>query len=136
MAARPPDDGQLPVGAIAISLPSQTPVSFLPGALAFTRPYEGVHITVFWDRIQQAPRSAPMSVVLAHVLVHEITHILQGIDRHSDSGIMKACWTDKDYRDMSLGPLLFTPRDVLLIQLGLDERESSLRWLVGKGAKN
>jgi hypothetical protein len=32
----------------------------------------------------------PPTFVLAHVLVHEITHILQGIDRHSESGVMKS----------------------------------------------
>jgi hypothetical protein len=114
-----PDGGQVPTGAIAIRLIPQTPVGFLPRALAFTRPFEGVHITVFWDRIQQATRSAPPAVVLAHVLVHEITHILQGVDRHSDSGVMKARWSDKDYAAMAWKTLPFTPEDILLIRLGL-----------------
>jgi hypothetical protein len=50
------------------------------------------------------------------VLVHEITHILQGVDRHSESGIMKAQWTIDDYRAMASKPLSFTPLDVKLIQ--------------------
>jgi hypothetical protein len=114
-----PDGGQVRVGAIAIRLAPQTPAGFLPRALAFTRPFEGVHITVFWDRIQQATRSASPAVVLAHVMVHEITHILQGVDRHSGSGVMKARWTDKDYAAMAWKSLSFTPEDILLIQLGL-----------------
>jgi len=113
-----PDGGQVPRGAIAIRLALQTPAGFLPRALAFTRPFEGVHITVFWDRIQQATRSASPAIVLGHVLVHEITHILQGIDRHSDSGVMKARWTDKDYAAMAWKPLPFTQEDILLIHLG------------------
>jgi hypothetical protein len=113
-----PDSGQVPLGAIAIRLVPQTPSGFLPAALAFTRPFEGVHITVFWDRLQQATRSASPAVVLAHVMVHEITHILQGVDRHSDSGVMKARWTDQDYAAMAWKPLPFTPEDILLIHLG------------------
>src|SRR5215468_9997590 len=46
-----PRSGQVPSGAVVISLVSQTPAALLPGALAFARPYEGTHITVFWDRI-------------------------------------------------------------------------------------
>jgi hypothetical protein len=51
-------------------------------------------------------------------MVHEITHIQQGVDRHSNSGVMKARWTDKDYAAMAWKPLPFTPEDILLIHLG------------------
>ncbi len=37
-------------------------------------------------------------MVLAHVLVHEITHILEGLNEHSQEGIIKARWTFQDYR--------------------------------------
>jgi hypothetical protein len=102
--------------AIMVTLAERTPADYLPGALAEARVFEGVHITVFWDRIESRARWAPTSVVLAHVLVHEITHILQGVERHSDSGIMKAQWTIDDYRAMASNPLSFTPHDVELIQ--------------------
>jgi hypothetical protein len=102
--------------AIMVSLAERTPADYLPGALAAARVFEGVHITVFWDRIESRSRWAPTSVVLAHVLVHEITHILQGVERHSESGIMKAQWTIDDYRAMASKPLSFTPLDVELIQ--------------------
>jgi len=102
--------------AIMVTLAERTPVDYLPGALAEARLFEGVHITVFWDRIESRARWAPASVVLAHVLVHEITHILQRVDRHSESGIMKAQWTIDDYRAMASKPLSFTPHDVELIQ--------------------
>jgi len=108
-----PDGGHLAAGAVAIRLAPQTPVHLMPGALAFARPYEGVHITVFCDRIQRvAPGSGPTAVVLAHVLVHEITHILQGSERHSESGVMKATWTGTDYLEMTSQPLGFTPEDM------------------------
>jgi hypothetical protein len=105
--------------AIVISLAEHAPADYLPGALAFAKVYEGVHITVFWDRIDGRARWAPDTVVLAHVLVHEITHILQGINRHSESGVMKSQWTIDDYRAMADEPLPFAPLDVELIQRGL-----------------
>jgi hypothetical protein len=108
--------------AIVVSLAENTPASYQPRALAFAQVYEGVHITVFWDRVERMSRFAPPTFVLAHVLVHEITHILQGFYRHSESGIMKAQWTVEDYHAMAEKPLPFTPEDVQLIQLGLARR--------------
>jgi hypothetical protein len=107
--------------AISVSMAAHTPADYLPGAMASAKAYEGVHITVFWDRIEHPARPAPAAVVLAHVLVHEVTHILQGIDRHSESGIMKAGWTHSDYAAMALKPLPFTPHDILLMHIGREE---------------
>ena len=60
---------QLPVErAIVVSIVAHAPVDSLRGALAFTRPYEGVHITVFWDRVEHPVRPASKGVILAHVL--------------------------------------------------------------------
>jgi hypothetical protein len=117
------DSGRLPDGALAIGLNFNTPAHLLPGALGFARVYEGVHIAVFCDRLDRlAPASAVAVPLLAHVLVHEITHMLQGIDRHSDTGVMKACWNGPDYAAMASNPLPFTPQDILLIRLGLAAR--------------
>jgi hypothetical protein len=112
---RTPDGSHLPAGAIAITIASRTPEFFRPSALAFAFPYERAPITVFWDRVQHANGSVSTPVVLGHVLVHEITHVLQGIDRHSDSGVMKARWTAPDYEAMAQKPLPFTSEDVQLI---------------------
>ncbi len=65
------------------------------------------------------------SELLAHVTVPEIAHILEGIVRHSDTGIMKAKWSDSDYREMQRHPPLFVPEDVRLIQEGLARRQQS-----------
>jgi hypothetical protein len=114
---------RLPGGALSIGLALNTPAHLLPGALAFARVYEGVHIDVFCDRLDRlAPGSKLAVPLLAHVLVHEITHILQGVDRHSDTGVMKACWNGPDYAAMASSPLPFTPEDILLIRLGLAAR--------------
>jgi hypothetical protein len=107
---------------IGIELAAHTPPNLLPGALAYAIPYEGVHIRVFYDRIEGEVVPSLRTVLLAHVLVHEIAHILQGIDRHSDSGVMKALWTRQDHFQMGVGPLPFTPQDVLLIHLGMASR--------------
>ena len=104
---------------IVVSLAEHAPAGYSPEALASAKVYEGVHISVFWDRVAGLSRFAPPAVVLAHVLVHEITHILQGVDRHSETGVMKAQWTPEDFHAMASKPLLFTPVDVKLIRLGL-----------------
>ena len=57
--------------------------------------------------------------LLAHVLVHEIGHILQGIDRHSGSGVMKARWSSADYHEMARLHFGFTQEDIELIRIGL-----------------
>jgi hypothetical protein len=104
---------------IFVELVTGTPESLKPGALAFALPYEGSHLTVFYDRItaNQYPGS-----MLAHVMVHEITHLLQGIDRHSSTGVMKANWTKKDFGVMRMGTLPFAPEDVVLINAGMTAR--------------
>jgi hypothetical protein len=62
--------------------------------------------------------------LLAHVLVHEITHLIQGINRHSDRGVMKARWDEDDYEQMRSRRLAFTEYDIRLIRLGLEVRSS------------
>ena len=109
---------------ILVEMASHTPSRLSPGALAFSLPTEGVRITVFYDRVQEATASDnPTADVLPdHVLVHEITHILQGTCRHTGSGVMKVLWTQKDIRGMSRRPLAFTKEDVRLIETGLARR--------------
>jgi hypothetical protein len=110
--------------AIRISFSDRTNVKFLPGALAYARPYEGIHIVVFYDRVQSImPGRDWVPYVLAHVMVHEITHVLQGVSRHSESGVMKAVWDLTDFTGMTFKPLPFTQTDVELIHNGLDRRE-------------
>jgi len=115
---------------IGIELAANTPANLLPGALGSAMPYEGVHIRVFYDRIQSDV--APRSVLLAHVLVHEIVHILQGTDQHSNSGVMKAVWTHQDHVQMRTEALPFTPGDVELIRLGLALRASGAPTLAAR----
>lgn len=108
---------------ITIDITSRTPENLHPGALAYAQMHEGVHIRVFYDRVESmADGSSRVPAVLAHVLVHEITHILEGVCRHSQEGIMKAHWTPQDLWQMARGPLPLDPSDLRLIQLGLMRR--------------
>jgi hypothetical protein len=124
-------DGRAPCASgrqLLIELVTNTPENFHRGSLAFTGPYERIHITVFYDRVYDiGVHSRITTQLLAHVLVHEITHILQGITRHSETGIMKAHWTPEDYEQMQVRPLSFTRKDVELIQIGLASPTSCAR---------
>jgi hypothetical protein len=111
-----------PAKAIRVSLSGQTPPSLKPGAMAYALPYEGEHIRVFHDRISKAATPSLVPRLLAHVMVHEITHILQGVNRRSDSGIMKDHWEKEDYQQMGWKALEFDPPDVDLIYRGLARR--------------
>lgn len=104
---------------LIVKIQAFTPDSFLPRALAYAQPFEGTHITVFWNRVRVKPGAA---AVLGHVIAHEIGHLLQGITRHSDSGVMKATWDLPDYGQMSTQVLEFTTTDIVLIRTGLAAR--------------
>lgn len=91
--------------------------------VAVTLPHEGSSIKVYYESIrwvEERPHLAP--TLFAHVLAHEIAHALQQVNRHSETGILKAHWTEKDYSQMRVAPLHFENYDVELIHLGLDER--------------
>jgi hypothetical protein len=109
------------IEAIVIEFSDTTPAGFRPRAWAYALPFEGVHIRIFWDRLQLELHRQEL---LAHVMVHEITHILQGVDRHSAQGIMNAKWTDKERFALERRPLSFTEADVDLIHRGVDARRA------------
>jgi hypothetical protein len=115
-----------PRGAsITATMSEPTPLSYHPGALAFALPYEGVHITVFYDRLSKMYPPDVRSALLAHVLAHEISHVLQGTDRHSETGIMQANWTPKEIGKMASKPLWFTPEDIDFMNKGLAMRDAA-----------
>ena len=113
----------LPPDALVVEMLQQAPAKRCPGALACAKPFEGVHIYVFSDRIRATVPDNMVSPLLAHVLVHEITHILQGADRHSASGVMKARWDESDFARMKRKSLPFSPEDLALIEHGLAARQ-------------
>lgn len=112
---------------ILIDITSDTPETFHGGALAYAQVFEGEHIRVFYDRVGNAYRPQATAMLLAHVMVHEITHVLEGMDRHSEEGVMKAQWTADDLLQMVYEPLPFDPQDVLWIRKGLVNRARAAR---------
>jgi len=115
-ACRKPQQTQ----TIVLDFATSTPASQYPGALAYALPYEGIHIVLMLDRIQKkAAGPAQVPPLLAHVMTHEITHILQGIARHSETGVMKALWDSHDFLQMTKEPLAFTPEDIALLVRGV-----------------
>jgi hypothetical protein len=106
--------------SIVVTLSLATPRGQHPGALAYALPFEGTHIVLFYDRVLTAVKPAVAPYLMGHVLAHEIAHILQGISRHSASGIMKPYWDSRDYVQMDGGHLNFAEEDILLIRNGLD----------------
>ena len=111
--------------ALQVSLSYHTPPDQRPGALAYALPYERSHIVLFYDRIQKSDPDL-VKQRLAYVLAHEITHMLEGITRHSKTGIMKAQWDREDRFEIGVGHLEFAPEDVDLIYRGLDARASTI----------
>src|SRR4051812_15690715 len=108
---------------IVITVSERTPHDRYPGALAYALPIERTRIVVFYDRVvmlNSANGPARVPSVLGHVLAHEIIHLLQGVARHSDSGVMKQKWEQSDYAAMRFRPLRLTEDDIFLIQRGLE----------------
>jgi len=91
-----------------------------PGALGYAQPFTG-HIRVFYDRLGRFSPELRVNL-LAHVLAHEIAHVLEGTDRHSQNGIMKAHWDSFDFGKMMTHHLEFTAEDVVLIRRGIAAR--------------
>jgi hypothetical protein len=113
-------------GRIVISLEPRAPARLAPAALAEARVFEGRHIDVFLDRLNWGRNPQWSSRLLGHVIAHEIAHLLQGVDRHSEHGIMKAQWHNGDYAAMARSTIPFHADDLDLIQRGLEKRTSIL----------
>lgn len=105
---------------IVISFQSPVPAGHMEAAFAFSNPYSdrGPCVTLLMDRLQPLIRLNPKQTgyLLGHVMAHEIGHVLQGIARHSESGVMKAAWSLHETSHMSgTERLRFTPYDAELI---------------------
>ncbi len=104
---------------VVISVSRETPANQHPGALAYAMPFERTHIVLFYDRALTAATPAVTPYLVGYVLAHEIVHMLQGIEQHSNAGVMKARWEAGDFADMQRGRLRLTEQDVTLVHSGL-----------------
>ena len=109
-------------GDIVVSVSYDTPDGLHRGALAYALPYERTHAVLFYDRVLVSTSRERLPLVLGYILAHEVAHLLQGIERHSASGVMKARWDSLDLGEMVCRGLSFTADDVDLIQAGLKRR--------------
>jgi hypothetical protein len=123
--------GELPAGRVAFAIRTveHAPVTATFGALAASRLTDAaaVEITVFQDRVQRFldGHASIKGVAAGYVLAHELAHAMQGVARHSESGILKAHWSGEDFDQMLYHKLVFTAYDVELIQRGLALRLAS-----------
>jgi hypothetical protein len=106
-----------PVETIEIQLDDAAPTNNTSTeALGYTLmgQTEGVRIHVFLDRIRALDKRRS-GLVMGHVLAHEIGHLLEGVSRHSETGVLKANFNAADVRAMAKAPLQFAPEDAALI---------------------
>ena len=106
-------------GRILVTLATGNPGLHRDMALAYANPYMVGQpcITLLTDRLGDDVRLNPLTTgfVLGHTLAHEIGHVLQGIARHSETGVMKSRWSQTEVRDMTVERLHFEPYDRELI---------------------
>lgn len=114
-----------PAAAIEITVTFDRPDTFHPRSLGSANPNDGRNIEVFANRLNVVSESRRIDL-LGHVFAHEIGHILEGMARHSATGLMKADWNEQDYRAMEQHLLMFTVADVGLIRAGVARREATL----------
>ena len=109
---------------ILVTVSQRTPVHQHPGALAFALPYDRArnNIVLFYDRVLNTASPAVTPALLGYVLAHEIVHMLQGVDLHTESGVMKARWEPRDYAEMQRGRMRLSESDIAQIN-------HSLEWL-------
>jgi hypothetical protein len=135
-------NGELPAATNAGRTDASTPVfavrtsehaleTATSGALASARIVgsSGTEITIYKDRLQRflANHASAANVAAGYVLAHELAHVMQGVARHSESGILKAAWSREDCQAMVFHKLVFTPLDVELIHRGLAVQRASRR---------
>jgi hypothetical protein len=97
------------------------PAQIHPGALGYAAPFgtKGTCIHVLLDRVRHTGSERLDGILLGHVMAHELGHVLEGIDRHSNSGVMKAHWDNQELDEMLIRPLSFSMEDVEWIHKGL-----------------
>jgi hypothetical protein len=103
--------------AIRIQLDTKAEPGLHTDTAGYAQPFaRGSAIHVFCDRVLHTGPERLGPILLGHVMAHELGHVLEGVDRHSPIGVMKAHWTRDDYDDMLRHPLVFAPDDVLMIR--------------------
>ena len=122
---RPNDPEQSFCGErLTVAFDAKAPARFQGQAMAYANVSagSGTAIHMFMNRIANFEDRSHMPEFLGGLLAHEITHMLQGVARHSRTGVMKAPWTERDLSDLVSGRLPFASEDVKMIQARFNER--------------
>lgn len=97
---------------LAVRIVGKVPNWVRPGSLGVALPFgnDGIHVTVFNERIEQFSQTALASVpkLLGNAMAHEIGHVLLESGEHSSTGIMKARWGKADIQTVAARFLAFT----------------------------
>jgi PadR family transcriptional regulator PadR len=128
--ARLTDCDQSARTAFKVRWARRAPHTSSAGALAAARPFgtSDTSITMYevpLQRFLQQYANAP-EVVLAYVVSHELAHVMQRLEYHSASGILKARWSYGECYRMLDRALTFTAADVELIRAGLESNKSKI----------
>ena len=113
---------------LAVRLVAGTPENVLPGTIGYALPFaeQGVHATIFYDRVEQLSRSSiPMptaATLLGAAMAHEIGHVLLDSCEHSPGGLMKSSWGPTEFRFLCTRGLHFTPQEGQVIRIGTLKR--------------
>ena len=111
------DPRQNETAAIRIQLDTKAEPGLHTDTAGYAQPFaRGTAIHVFCDRVLHTGPQRLAPILLGHVMAHELGHVLEGADRHSLTGLMRAHWTRDDYDDMLVHPLSFAPDDVRMIR--------------------
>jgi hypothetical protein len=114
-----------PNNAILIRLAARVPKHFRKGTLAFALPFarKGVRITVFYDRLEPIfeEHQGLAGSILGYVLAHEIAHVLERIDAHAETGLMRGQWNENDFVSMKFNAFHFTPEDAQTIRESVEK---------------
>jgi hypothetical protein len=81
-------------------------------ALGCSKNEGGCSAYIFYGDVQEIARAGdvPEFRLLGHVFAHEIGHLLLGRKSHSQTGIMRAEWSDQEMQIIARGCLFFTER--------------------------
>jgi hypothetical protein len=114
---------------IVLALAPTSPKGMSDWVLAYTNPYatDGPCVKLLMDRLLPAIQLNPLSsgYLLGNVLAHEMGHVLQGVLRHSETGVMKARWSTMETLNMSKERLHFTAEDVEFMLNNLESQTSA-----------
>jgi hypothetical protein len=118
-----PDPKLFVIGIRGDNAPGSSSGSAL--GFAMSRSRSSKHAVVLYPRIIQVVHAnadlLDEGTLLAHVIAHELAHLLFASTAHGE-GIMRANWSRLEFEMMSEQTLLFTSRQVHLLQRTLQER--------------